>query len=80
MLKKVIVLLIAVVMAGTLASASTMVKSAKTTVTSMDAKVTKTVTKKHFKRTTNKSIKSTAIKSTTIKVAPVAPKPVKSEY
>lgn len=72
--KKVIVLLLAVIMASTIASASTMVKSAKTTVTSMDAKVTKTVTKKHFKRTTNKSIKSTAIKSTTLKISPIAPK------
>ena len=72
MIKKVIALLIAVLFVGTLASATTMVKSDKTTVTSAGGKVVKTVARKHFKRTTKEAVKSTAIKSTT--VAPVKAK------
>ena len=64
MSKKIIALLFAVLMAATVASAATMVKSTDTTVTSKGGKVVKTVAKKHFKRTTKKSTKSTTIKST----------------
>ena len=57
---------IAVLLAGTVASAATMVKSTDTTVTSKGGKVVKTVTKKHFKKTSHKKVKSTAIKTTTV--------------
>jgi hypothetical protein len=70
--KKIMALLIAVLMIGTLASASTMVKSTKSTVTTVGSKETKTVMRKHFKRISKKKVKTTTIKSTT-----VTPKTVK---
>ena len=71
MSKKIIALLFAVLLAATIASAATMVKSTKTTVTPAGDKVVKTVAKKHFKRTTKKLVKNTAIKSTTVPTPPV---------
>jgi ABC-type oligopeptide transport system substrate-binding subunit len=72
MSKKIIALLFAVLMAATVASAATMVKSTDMTVTSKGGKVVKTVAKKHFKRTNKKVTKSTTIKSTTIPTPPPA--------
>ena len=66
MSKKIIALLFAVLMAATVASAATMVKSTDTTVTSKGGKVVKTVIKKHFKKTGHNKTKSTAIKTTTV--------------
>ena len=67
MSKKIIALLFAVLMAATVASAATLVKSTDTTVTSKGGKVVKTVSRKHFKRMTHKgTVKSTTIKSTIV--------------